>query len=185
MVSKYLRVIVPAILTIGLVAGAAQLASSNTGMSHGHMRHHGARSLGIPMRLLLKNANLTDAQKTQLHQIISSRLATRKAEWQQLHAAKEQILAKYVSTGPVSASDLSGPLQQVTQIKDQMAQEQLQDAIAIRNLAGDEKCSTGKTVPARRRRLSLRPVRVPRPARTRSSRSGPSACPSPAGWSHS
>lgn len=134
MVSKYLRVIVPAILTIGLVAGAAQLASSNTGMSHGHMRHHGARSLGIPMRLLLKNANLTDAQKTQLHQIISSRLATRKAEWQQLHAAKEQILAKYVSTGPVSASDLSGPLQQVTQIKDQMAQEQLQDAIAIRNL---------------------------------------------------
>jgi Spy/CpxP family protein refolding chaperone len=134
MVSKYFRVIVPAILTIGLVAGAAQLASSNTGMLHGHMRHRGAQSLGIPMRLLLRNANLTDAQKTQLHQIISSRLATRKAEWQQLHAAKEQLLAKYVSTGPVSASDLSGPLQQVTQIKDQMAQEQLQDAIAIRNL---------------------------------------------------
>ncbi|HYL58407.1 MAG TPA: hypothetical protein VEU51_06010 [Candidatus Acidoferrales bacterium] len=133
MFSKYFRVLVPAILTIGLVAGAAQIASSSITARHGHM-HRDAASLGIPMRLLLKNANLTDAQKAQLRQIISSRRTTRKTEWQQLHTAKEQLVAKYVSSGPVSASDLSGPLQQITQIKDQMAQEQLQDAIAIRNL---------------------------------------------------
>jgi Spy/CpxP family protein refolding chaperone len=134
MLSKYYRVLIPTILTIGLVAGAAQMASSSITSTHGHMHRNGAASLGIPMRLLLKNANLTDAQKAQLHQIISSRRTTRKTEWQQLHAAKEQLVAKYVSSGPVSASDLSAPLQQITQIKDQMAQEELQDALAIRNL---------------------------------------------------
>ena len=134
MVSKYLRVLVPAILTIGLVAGAAQMASSSITSTHGHMHRHDAASLGIPMRMLLRNANLTDAQKAQLRQIVSSRRASRKTQWQQLHAAKEQLVAKYVSSGPVSASDLSAQLQEITQTKDQMAQEDLQDAIAIRNL---------------------------------------------------
>jgi Spy/CpxP family protein refolding chaperone len=134
MVSKYFRILAPAILTIGLVAGAAQIASSSITSKHGHMHRHGAASLGIPMRLLLKNANLTDAQKTQVHEIISSRRTTRKTEYQQLRTAKEQLFAKYVSPDQITASDLSAPLQQIAQIKNQMAQEQLQDAIAIRKL---------------------------------------------------
>jgi Spy/CpxP family protein refolding chaperone len=138
MVSKFSRAIVPVTMALVLVAAVAHVASSNSGGFGGHMGHHGMRGgmnvLGVPLPLLLKTANLTDAQKQQIHQIIATRRTTRKAEIQQLKAAKDQIAAKYTSTGAVAASDLSAPVQQITQIQDQITNEQIQDAIAIRNV---------------------------------------------------
>jgi Spy/CpxP family protein refolding chaperone len=138
MVSKFSRAIVPVTMAIVLVAAVAHVASSNSGGFGGHMGHRGMRGgmgmLGVPLPLLLKTANLTDAQKQQIHTIIENRRASRKAEFEQLKAAKEQIAAKYTSTGAVAASDLSGPVGQITALRTQMANEQVQDAIAIRNV---------------------------------------------------
>ena len=139
MVSKFSRAIVPVTMAIVLVAAVAHVASSNSGGGFGgHMGHRGMRGgmgmLGVPLPLLLKTANLTDAQKQQIHTIFENRRASRKAEYQQLKAAKEQIAAKYTSTGAVAASDLSGPVGQITALQAQMANEQVQDAIAIRNV---------------------------------------------------
>jgi Spy/CpxP family protein refolding chaperone len=137
MFSKFSRAIVPVTMALVLVAAVAHVASSNSGGFGGHMGRRGMRGmnvLGVPLPLLLKTANLTDAQKQQIHQIIATRRTTRKAEIQQLKAAKDQIAAKYTSTGAVAASDLSAPVQQITQIQDQITNEQIQDAIAIRNV---------------------------------------------------
>ncbi len=141
MVSKFSRGIVPVIMAIALVAAVAHVASSNSGGMGGHMGHRGFHgmhggmdALGMPLPLLLKTANLTDAQKQQIHQIIETRHASRKAEYQQLKAAKEAIAAKYTSTGAVAASDLSGSVSTITQLQSQMMNEQIQDAIAIRNV---------------------------------------------------
>lgn len=139
MVSKFSRAIVPVTMALVLVAAVAHVASSNSGGGFGgHMGHHrmrgGMSMLGVPLPLLLKTANLTDAQKQQIHTIFESRHAARKAEYQQLKAAKEQIAAKFTSTGPVAAGDLSGPVGQITQLQAQMTNEKIQDAIAIRNV---------------------------------------------------
>jgi Spy/CpxP family protein refolding chaperone len=138
MVSKFSRAIVPVTLAIVLIGAVAHVAYSNSGGFGGHMGHRGMRGgmgmLGVPLPLLLKNANLTDAQKQQIHTIIENRRASRKAEYQQLKAAQGQIAAKYTSTGAVAVSDLSAPVQQITQLRTQMANEQIQDAIAIRNV---------------------------------------------------
>jgi Spy/CpxP family protein refolding chaperone len=138
MVSKFSRAIVPVTMAIVLVAAVAHVASSNSGGFGGHMGHRGMRGgmgmLGVPLPLLLKTANLTDAQKQQIHTIFENRRASRKAEYQQLKAAKEQIAAKFTSTGTVAASDLSAPVGQITTLQAQMANEQVQDAIAIRNV---------------------------------------------------
>ena len=139
MASRMSRAIVPAVLAIVLVAAVAHVASSNSGgFAGGHMGHHGMHGgmdvLGVPLPLLLKTANLTDAQKQQIHQIFKNRRDSRKAEYQQMKAAKEQIATKFTSTGAVAASDLSGPVSQLTQMQAQIANEQIQDAIAIRNL---------------------------------------------------
>ncbi len=133
---SFSRTIVPAILTIGLIAGVAHVASSDTTKEHGHMMHRrgGMSSLGIPLPILLRNANLTEAQKQQVHKIFSDRRTARKSEFEQLKAAREQIAVKYASAGPVTAADLSGPMQQINQVQGQMMKEQLQDAIAVRNL---------------------------------------------------
>src|ERR1700738_3267824 len=113
MVSKFSRAIVPVTMAIVLVAAVAHVASSNSGGFGGHMGHRGMRGgmgmLGVPLPLLLKTANLTDAQKQQIHTIFENRRASRKAEYQQLKAAKEQIAAKFTSTGAVAATASSAP----------------------------------------------------------------------------
>jgi Spy/CpxP family protein refolding chaperone len=140
MVSKLSRGIVPVVMAILLVAAVAHVASSNSGGGAGHMGHPGFRHgggmdvVGVPLPLLLKTANLTDSQKQQIHAIFQARRASRKAEMQQLKAAKEAIAAKYTSTGSVAASDLSSSVATITQLHDQMTNEQVQDAISIRNV---------------------------------------------------
>ena len=142
MVSKLSRGIVPVVMAVALVAAVAHVASSNSGgMGGGHMEHHGFHGmhdgmdvLGVPLPLLLKTANLTDAQKQQIHTIFENRRASRKAEYEKLKAAKEAIAAKFTSTGSVAASDLSSSVATITQLQAQMTNEQIQDAIAIRNV---------------------------------------------------
>jgi len=102
-------------------------------MGH-HGMHGGMDALGVPLPLLLRTANLTDAQKTQIHAIFQARRASRKAEYQQLKSAKQAIAAKFTSTGAVAAADLSGSVSTITQLQGQMTNEQIQDAIAIRNV---------------------------------------------------
>src|SRR6266849_5779687 len=110
MVSKFSRAIVPVTMALILVAAVAHVASSNPGGFGGHMGHHGMHgkmdALGVPLPLLLKTANLTDAQKQQIHQIFETRHSARETERQQLKAAQDQIAAKFTSTGAVAASDL-------------------------------------------------------------------------------
>src|ERR1700730_9951969 len=141
MVSKFSRGIVPAVLAIVLVAAVAHVASSSPGEMGGPMGHRGFRGmhgamnvLGVPLPLLMQTANLTDAQKQQIHTIFESRRSARMAEIQQLKTAKEAIAAKLTSTGPVAASDLSSSVATMTQVHDQMMNEQIQDAVAIRNV---------------------------------------------------
>ena len=138
MVSKFSRGIVPVAMAIILVVAVAHVASSKSTGFGGHMGHHGMHggmnALGVPLPLLLKTANLTDAQKQQVHAIFQARRASRKAEFQQLKAAKEAIAAKFTSTGTVAAADLSGSVSTITQLQSQMTNEQIQDAVAIRNV---------------------------------------------------
>ena len=137
MVSKLSRGVVSVVMAIILVVAVAHVASSNSGgggpMGHCSM-HGGMRGHSAPFMRLLKSANLTDAQKTQIHAIFQARRASQKAEFQQLKAAKEAIAAKFTSTGPVAAADVAGSVSTASQIHDQMANERIQDAIAIRNL---------------------------------------------------
>ena len=138
MVSRWSRGIVPVVMAVLLVAAVAHVASSNSGGMGGHMGHHGMHGgmdvLGVPLPLLLKTANLTDAQKQQIHTIFENRRASRQAEHQQLQAARDAIAAKFTSTGPVAASDLASSTSTITQLQSQMMNEKIQDAIAIRNV---------------------------------------------------
>jgi Spy/CpxP family protein refolding chaperone len=140
MVSKYSRGIVPVIMAVLLVAAVAHVASSNQGGPGGHMGHRGFHHgggmnvLGLPLPLLMRTANLTDSQKQQIHAIFEARHASRKAEREQLKAAKEAIGAKFLSSGTVAASDMSSSVATITQLQDQMTNEQIQDAVSIRNV---------------------------------------------------
>jgi Spy/CpxP family protein refolding chaperone len=140
MVSKYSRGIVPVVMAVLLVAAVAHVASSNQGGPGGHMGHRGFHHgggmnvLGLPLPLLLRTANLTDSQKQQIHTIFEARRASRQSEREQLKAAKQAIGAKFLSSGTVAASDMSSSVATITQLQDQMTNEQIQDAVAVRNV---------------------------------------------------
>ena len=141
MISKLSRGLVPVVMAVALVAAVAHVASSNSGGMSGPMGHRGFHGMhggmdvtGIPLPLLLRTANLTDAQKQQIRAIFEARHASRKAEYQQMKAAKEAIAAKFTSTGAVAASDLSSSVSTITQLQAQITNEKIQDAIAIRNV---------------------------------------------------
>src|SRR5271167_4606286 len=126
MISKFSRGVVPVVMAVLLIAAVAHVASSNSGGMGGPMGHRGFHGmhggmgvLGVPLPLLLRTANLTDAQKQQIHTIFENRRASRKAEHQQLKAAKEAIAAKFTSTGPVAAADLSPSTSQIASLQSQ------------------------------------------------------------------
>ena len=87
-----------------------------------------------PFMMLLRSANLTPAQKTQVRQILRAHSMKNRPLLQQLHATEEQIAGKLLGTGAVSASDLAPLEQQASQIKTQMDQNMIDTSLAIRGV---------------------------------------------------
>ena len=89
---------------------------------------------GMTLPLLLRGANLTADQKTQVQQIMGNHRATFQNLFGQLRTAQDQISNKLFSTGAVSESDLTPQLQQVTALRSQLAEEGLRVALEIRGI---------------------------------------------------
>ena len=143
MVSKFSRGIVPVVMAVLLVAAVAHVASSNSGGAvggpYGHHGFHGHGGgmdvVGVPLPLLLRTANLTEGAEA-ADSRLSSRPGARRGmlKWKSSELPRKQSRPKYTSTGTVAASDLSSQVATITQIQDQMTNEQIQDAVAIRNV---------------------------------------------------
>jgi Spy/CpxP family protein refolding chaperone len=89
---------------------------------------------GMTLPLLLRGANLTADQKTQVQQIVGNHRATFQSLFSQLRAAQDQISSKLLSTGAVSESDLAPQLQQISTLRSQLAEEGLRVALEIRSI---------------------------------------------------
>ncbi|MGH6877459.1 MAG: Spy/CpxP family protein refolding chaperone, partial [Rhizomicrobium sp.] len=94
----------------GLLFAQPLSAQTSTGSHEGsHEGHHMAfmHGGGSPFMMLLKSANLTEAQHAQLHQIMESERSQMKSVYQQSRAIHEQIADKLLASGTVNASDLA------------------------------------------------------------------------------
>jgi len=119
---------------LGLAAGVFALAiTAAPAMAHMH-GHGGHGAVGIPLPEVLHSANLTSTQRQQIHTIMKSQFATLKPLFQQLHAGREAVAAKYLSSGTVAASDISPLVTANEQIQSQIDQAFVQTAIQIRGV---------------------------------------------------
>jgi Spy/CpxP family protein refolding chaperone len=89
---------------------------------------------GMTLPLLLRGANLTADQKTQVQQIMANHRATFQNLFSQLRTVQDQISSKLFSTAAVSESDLTPQLQQVSTLRSQLAEEGLRVALEIRSI---------------------------------------------------
>ncbi|MHB8383160.1 MAG: Spy/CpxP family protein refolding chaperone [Candidatus Binataceae bacterium] len=119
---------------IGLAAGIFALAiTAAPAAAHMH-RCGGGVSAGVPLPEILHSANLTTAQRQQIHTIMKSQFATLKPLFQQLHTGREAVATKYLSAGSVSAADLTPLVKANEQTRSQIDQAFLQAAIQIRGV---------------------------------------------------
>ena len=112
------------------------MPTEHEAMGHmGHMAMHGDAS---HFMMLLKSANLTEAQNAQVQQILGSHHAQIRPIMKQFHALHEQIAARLLSPGPVTASDLAPLTQKISRLQQQIDQSMVDTTLAIRNLLTPE-----------------------------------------------
>jgi periplasmic protein CpxP/Spy len=90
--------------------------------------------LPMPLMMIVRHANLTQDQKNQMHQIMSSSFAQAQPLMKQLRDIHDQIADKLMSAGTVTAADIEPLQQQENQIHQQLDQQTLTTALQIRGL---------------------------------------------------
>lgn len=93
---------------------------------------------GISLPLLLKAANLTADQKTQVQQIMANHRASFHELFSQLRASQDQMADKLFSTGRLQEADLAPHVQQISQLRNQLAEEGLRVVLEIRSVLKPE-----------------------------------------------
>ena len=89
---------------------------------------------GMMLPTLLRGANLRADQKDQIKQIMANHRATFQDLFSRLRAAQEQMSNKFLSPGAVSENDLVPHTQQISSLRNQLAEEGLRVMLEIRNL---------------------------------------------------
>jgi Spy/CpxP family protein refolding chaperone len=119
------------LLLAGLLSAVATAEPPGPGPMMGHGRMFGDRGAMI-FPLLLKRANLTPEQAQQVQKIMQSDRDTLRSLSKQLEAANDQLADKLFAPGNVQITDLAPQMQRVGQLRQQLMEEGLKTALAVR-----------------------------------------------------
>jgi Spy/CpxP family protein refolding chaperone len=123
---------------LGLTATQPLMAQTTpSGMGHPHMMVMGGGMAGMHgggLMMLLRSANLTPAQQSQVQQIVASAQPQMKALHAQMEALHQQIADRLLSPGQVSAADVRPLVHKMTAVEAQLTESMTTTAIAIRNV---------------------------------------------------
>lgn len=153
MKSKLVLIVSVSALAVALFAGAAIAADQGTEggpMHHGMMMHHGFdHGFGLPLHQL----NLTDDQKTQIHQIMKTEHATMKPLMQQEFQAHQQMM-QLVTSGNFDQAKASAIATQASQTRVQLEVEHAKIASQVYNLlSSDQKAQVADMMAKHQQRM--------------------------------
>jgi Spy/CpxP family protein refolding chaperone len=131
----------------------AVLFASAPGLALAHGRGGGGGRHG-DFGMLLRSAELTEAQRQQVVQIVAAHRPQLKALMSQLRTAQEALKAKLYGPGTVTEADLAPDLQQLEQLRSQLAHERTQLALQVRGVLTPEQLA--KVAQKRQRMNELR-----------------------------
>jgi Spy/CpxP family protein refolding chaperone len=93
---------------------------------------------GIALPLLIRGANLTADQQAQIRQIMANHRATFRDLLSQLRTSQDQMANKLFSTARLQEADLAPHVQQISQLRNQLAEEGLRVVLQIRGILTPE-----------------------------------------------
>ena len=112
-----------------------------------------ADGTGVALPLLLRGANLTPDQKTQVKQIMANRRATLQDLFNQLRAAQDHVSNKLFSTAKLQETDLAAEIQQISQLRNQLAEEGFRVVLEIRSVLTPEQLARASQLKAQMQSL--------------------------------
>jgi len=117
-----------------LAAPGASAQGMGGHMGRGAMAGMSGMHGGSPFLMLLKSANLTPAQQSQVQLILNSNRGQMMSLHQQLMTLHEQISDKLLGAGSVTSADLKPLVQQASALEAKLNENMADTAIAIRNV---------------------------------------------------
>jgi Spy/CpxP family protein refolding chaperone len=114
--------------------------------------HHGGPEHG-GLEFLLHGINLTDAQKTQIHQIEKASWATMKPLMEQEHTLHEQEVTQFLAAGTVTAEQFSTIKTQEEALRTQLDAAHLNTMLQVRGVLTAEQISKAATLHAQMEQL--------------------------------
>jgi Spy/CpxP family protein refolding chaperone len=114
--------------------------------------HHGGPDQG-GIGFLLHGVNLTDAQKTQIHQIEKASWTTLKPLMQQERTLREQEVTQFLAAGAVTADQFSSIKAQEESVRTQIEAAHLNTMLQVRGVLTAEQISKAATLHAQMEQL--------------------------------
>ncbi len=99
--------------------------------------------------LVLRHADLTPEQTDQVHKIMQANHGTLRTLFKQLQAANEDLANKLFAAGSVQAPDLAPQVQHITQLRQQLMDQGIKTALAIRAVLKPEQLAKVAQLKAR------------------------------------
>ena len=133
--------VVAGLLLVGSAFGQQSMdtmpmhAHGHSGMGH-HMDAMGGGDSHFMM--LLRSANLSPAQHAQVRQILKGEREQMRSVYEGVHAVHEQLAAKLLTPGAVTAADLAPLEQKASRYQQQIDRDMVDTALAIRNILTPE-----------------------------------------------
>ena len=150
--SKLKLIVSVAAVALALMVGVAIAADQGESgpMHHGMMMHHGfGEGFGLPLHQL----NLTDDQKTQIHQMMKSEHATMKPLMQQEFQAHQQMM-QLVTSGNFDQAKAAAIAAQESQTHIQLQVEHAKIASQVYNLlSSDQKAKVADMMAKHQQRM--------------------------------
>lgn len=135
-------VVLAGMLVVGLGAGPA--FAQQRGVGWQGTGHGGGLSMSLP--LLVKGVELTEAQQSQVKQIVAAHQPQFRALLSQIRSLREQLGEKLYAPGPLKADDVAPLMQQIGQLRGQLTQEAVQVALEIRAVLTPEQLARAEQI---------------------------------------
>ena len=124
---------VAAFVAVGATGFVSARAANGGGWAGGGGGHwgHGDR---LGLELFLRQLDLDEGQRGQIKSILSQQRVAAEPLWTQLRSEKATLSSQFFAPGALQASDLAPGLQKLAAIQQQLLDQRIQTALAIRNV---------------------------------------------------